>query len=289
LSFQQVHATESECAELRQLVAAKKNATDIRQADANLFQAADKGCLDVAQDMLAKGANPLARRNNGESALHIAARAGEVEIAALLIEHGAKIELRDLKGATPLFIAAESKRKNIVKLLLEHGAIADAPGRSETTPLSAAAFNGNDTIIRQLLAAGAKPATPDQSGKSPIIYAAARGFKSIVEVFLSAGVDINAKYEHSLTLLMWASGHSNDVPPTEGLALATMLVDRGAKFDEVDDRGKSALIIATELGHIEIVQELLRRGANRSIKDKEGKSAADFAVGEAMKALLAAP
>ena len=65
-----------------------------------------------------------------------------------------------------------------------------------------------------------------------------------------------------------------------------MLIDKGANLDEVDDRGKTALMMAAELGHIEAVKELLQRGAKSEIKDKEGKFAVDNAANEEIKKLL---
>lgn len=282
------HATEEECVALQNNIATQKEVTDIRQVDWNLFQAADKGCLEIAKKMLEQGAKAETRRNSGESILHVAARSGGPEIAALLIDHGADIEVRDLKGATPLFVAAEAKRKDIIKLLLARGANPNAPGRSDTTPLAAAAFNGSVPIIKMLLDAKADPKIADRSGKTPIIYAAARGFMPIVLQFLDTGIDVNAKYEHDLTLLMWAAGHANDVPEVEGRALVSALLDRGAKFDEVDDRGMTALMISAELGHVETVEELVKRGAAKDIKSKEGKAALDYAATVPLKSAISA-
>lgn len=91
-------ATEEECVALQNSILTQKDVTDIRQVDWNLFQAADKGCLDIAKKMIERGAKAETRRNSGESILHVAARSGEAEIAVLLIDRGADIELRDLKA-----------------------------------------------------------------------------------------------------------------------------------------------------------------------------------------------
>jgi uncharacterized protein len=280
------YASDEECLALQNKINTKSTVTDIRQVDWNLFEAADKGCLDIAKRMLEQGAKAETRRNSGESVLHVAARSGEVEIAALLIDQGADFELRDLKGATPLFVAVESKRKDMVNLLLARGAKVNAPGRTDTTPLAAAAFNGSVSIIKMLLDAKADPTTADLTGKTATIYAAARGFKPIVEQFLDAGVDVNEHYQHNLTLLMWAAGHANDVPEKEGRALVSALIDRGAKLDEIDDRGMTALMISAELGHVETIQELVSRGAAKDLKSKQGKTATDYALSPAAKSAV---
>jgi uncharacterized protein len=126
----------------------------------------------------------------------------------------------------------------------------------------------------------------DRSGKAAIVYAAARGFSSLMDHLLAAGVDVNARYGNDLTALMWAAGYSNDVPEAEGLATVALLLDKGARIDDSDDRGRTALMIASEAGHTGVVDLLLKRGADPKLKDKSGKNAADLAATEAVKTAL---
>jgi ankyrin repeat protein len=88
---------------------------------------------------------------------------------------------------------------------------------------------------------------------------------------------------------MWAAGHANDVPEEESRALVAMLIERGARLDEADDRGKTSLMIAAEAGHAVVVQELIKHGAAWDVKDKDGKTAADLALNDAVKSALGIP
>ena len=97
-------------------------------------------------------------------------------------------------------------------------------------------------------------------------------------LLLDAGVDVNQTYAHDLTALMWAAGHANIVPAKTGLATVELLVARGARLDVVDDRGRSALMIAAERGHAEIAAWLVAHGADPGLADKEGKTALDLAA-----------
>ena len=284
-----VSANEAECTELKQKLMERGGSAEERVVNVALFGAAEKGCVDLVKELFAAGASVAVRRRGGQSALHVAAEAGETETAALLLDHGAAIDLRDLKGAHALFLAAPAKRKEMVKLLLDRGAQVNLPGRSGTTALAAAAFAGNEAIVKMLLAAGADPNLADISGKTPVLYAAARGFLPIVEALFSAGVDTKSRYAHDLTVLMWAAGHANDVPEEDGVATVKFLLDHGAKLEDRDDRGRTALMIAAELGHAAIVTELLERGARPDDKDKEGKTAADLATTVEVKTALGAP
>jgi ankyrin repeat protein len=266
-----------ECRELSQRYLAERQSAVDRQLNVYLSQAAHKGCAELTLELLKDGASVRARRREGETALHHAVKATEPEVARILLEHGADLELRDLSGATPLFLAIEANRPKTVALLIARGANVNAPGRSAVAPIAAAAFNGNERIVNLLLDRGADATAADNTGKSAIVYAVARGFARIAERLLAAGVDVNARYGHGLTALMWAAGHANDVPERDGLSTTELLLSRGARLDQVDDRGRTALMMAAELGHIEIIKLLLARGADADARDLDGKTAADLA------------
>ena len=122
-----------------------------------------------------------------------------------------------------------------------------------------------------------------------ILYAAARGSAPIVEMLLDAGIDPNARYRADLTALMWAAGHPDNTPVDAALRTVKLLLSRGAKVDLIDDRGRDALMIAAGLGHGAIAQALLDAGADRTLRDKTGKSAIDLASTPEVKAIIAGP
>jgi uncharacterized protein len=117
------------------------------------------------------------------------------------------------------------------------------------------------------------------------VYAAARGFVGIVARLLKAGVDVNARYGNGLTALMWAAGHANDVPDADGVKTTELLLGAGARLNDVDNRGRTALMLAAELGHADVIKLLLARGAAADLRDHEGKTAAELADPAAAAAL----
>ena len=291
-SVMAVHATDAianpqDCQILSGEYAAAKPGERGPNLNNYVFRAADKGCTGLMATLLEDGGSVVMRRTAGETALHHAATSGEVQVARLLLDKGADINERDLKGSTPLFLAAEANRAPMVTFLLERHADPTIAGRSDVTPLSAAVFNGSEPVVSAFLAAGADAKAVDGTGKSAIIYAANRGFTKIVARLLSAGVDANATYAHGLTAMMWAAGYAEDVPEADGLATVTLLLDKGAKLDEVDDRGYSALMTAAGLGHEAVVRLLATRGASTAITGKDGKTATALAASDATKAALA--
>ena len=122
------------------------------------------------------------------------------------------------------------------------------PGRNGITPLSAAAYMGSVPIVELLMEKGADPKTIDNTNKAAIVYAAGRGFPAVVRVFLDHGVDVNARYGHDLTALMWAAGHSDEAGINDVTEEMTLFLDRGAHIDDQDDRGRTALMEKVPVG-----------------------------------------
>src|SRR6185437_291026 len=246
------------------------------EMNAALFSASDKGCLDLVKRLIEAGASVEARDRLGAKPLARAAAAGEPEIVALLLDHGAPIDAQSLDGSTALTQAAEAGRLPVVRLLVERGAQVNLPGRTGITALSAAAYMGSLPIVQFLMEKGADPKVIDTTQKTAIVYAAARGFFPVVRLLLDHGIDVNAKYGNDLTALMWAAGYSAEAGVSDVAEVMTLLIERGARLDEQDNRGRTALMIAAELGHTPAVDLLLAHGADKSLKDKQGKTAGDL-------------
>src|SRR5690242_10346765 len=70
-----------ECRELSQRYAAAKQSAVDRQLNIYLSQAAQKGCLELAAELLQDGASVRARRREGDTALHHAVKASEPDVA----------------------------------------------------------------------------------------------------------------------------------------------------------------------------------------------------------------
>jgi uncharacterized protein len=271
-------AAESErCQELsRRFHAAKPQITAI-EVSQTLFMAADGNCVALATELLDYGASVDARDRLGARPLSHAARFGHLEMVDLLLARGAPIDARNLAGATALYFAAEGSRTAVAKRLIDGGADVKLTGRSGISPVAAAAYAGDDAIVETLLANGADDRLPDDTGKPPVVYAAAAGRLDVVKRLLARQMDINARYPNELTLLMWAAGADEKVQETRVIEVVTFLLDAGAHIDDRDARGRTALMIAAEGGRGEVVNLLLARGADPTLKDKVGKRAADLA------------
>ena len=167
-----------------------------------LHQAAHGGYRDVAELLLAKGANVSARNGGGWTPLHLAA--AHRDVAELLLAKGAKADALTGDGATPLHIAANLGRGDVAELLLAKGANVNARTGYGDTPLHLAAAHRDVTEL--LLAKGADVNAKNNAGWTPLHQAADWGQRDVAELLLASGADVNARNSDGHTPLRLARG-----------------------------------------------------------------------------------
>lgn len=132
------------------------NQTQIQMAMTEADQkAADpdrKLALDVAQKLLALGANPDVQADDGRTALLTALDENCLAVAAALIESGADVNIADNTGRRPAHVAAEKGYADILAALAEKGADLSAQDREGWTARDRAYSTSNNDAVKALLA-----------------------------------------------------------------------------------------------------------------------------------------
>jgi ankyrin repeat protein len=79
--------------------------------------------IDLAEMLLARGANPNLPGGGGFVPLHGAASSGQIDLALLLLKHGADVNAKDDPGKTPLAHAINGQKEEMMAFLRQRGAV----------------------------------------------------------------------------------------------------------------------------------------------------------------------
>ncbi|PQE31241.1 multiple ankyrin repeats single kh domain protein [Rutstroemia sp. NJR-2017a WRK4] len=214
-----------------------------------LVAAAQKGDVEIVHLLLKAGAdvNPPI---SDPTVLEAAVRSGNICLVQLLISLGAKVNHvlpPERKGNfTALEWAVHEEKVILVKLLLREGANAG------DLSLRLAATTGNEEIVRILIDEGAAVNIP-QTGCSTALQAAAEGGNfEIVKILLEKGADVHAPAvtDYGVTALQGAV-------LSRSLRMARLLIKKGADVAAPGSEMGSALEIAAQLGHLDMLKLLL--------------------------------
>ncbi len=157
-----------------------------------------------------------------------------------------------------------------VKELVDKGIDVNATGTSGVTPLFWTMRNIEGFKILLKLGADPNIRFGDQGDQGSVMHWAVRSNdERFLEEALEHGGNPNlvAGQFDETPLIVAAS--------PEGKSKASILLDRGADIDAQRLSGDTAIIVAARLGQFDLVYELLERGADFTIRNKNGRDLLD--------------
>src|SRR5687767_8801544 len=164
-----------------------------------------------------------------------------------------------------------------VRDLLARRTVVDAADRRGLTPLMWAAAGGNAEVVRLLLDGGAAVDRRAGDGSTALMLAAANGFTDIVRALVLKGADVTAA-KGGITARQLALGRRLLQAATEGHDMVVrQVLAMGAPVNVSDERGTTALMIAARNGDLGMMQALLSRGADASVRDGQGRTVFEWA------------
>lgn len=179
-------------------------------------------------------------------------------------------------GTTPLCVCAEKGDIEEINHLLDNGADIDRGNKFGVTPLIKAIESGDPDVVRLLLQRGADPDKSLPNGFTPLMFAARFGRTDVVSALLDHGADafrVNNAGDTAFSIIRSKAGNVTSIfesrIPAVCIAAATgdvqeltKLLQDGAAPEVRDNRGRTALQLAAEAGHLRAVEALLDFGAN---------------------------
>lgn len=115
-----------------------------------LYWAARHGRVDLAKQLIEKGAKVEAVLSNGTTLLHVASEFGHTPFVRLLLNYQIDLNARREKGVVPLVDAVRNGHYDVVELLLQNGANALEKTKDGRTSLAIAKRAGHKEIAKLL-------------------------------------------------------------------------------------------------------------------------------------------
>ena len=160
-----------------------------------LGSAACEGQQDIAEWLIARGADLNARDHVGRIALHCAIMYGHRDFAMWLIGKGSEVNVKGYEGDTPLHLAVQyTENAKLNRMLLDKGANVNERNDHKQTSLHKAIQPGNAAIAQLLIDYGADVNALDGLGHSPLSYAFLydQPDKEIIDLLLRHGANPNS-------------------------------------------------------------------------------------------------
>jgi uncharacterized protein DUF3131/ankyrin repeat protein len=129
-----------------------------------------------------------------------------------------------------------------------------------------AARAGDAQGVRDALSRGANANGEDEGHRPALVWAVASRKADAVAALLDGGAD-PAEQDATVTPLTMATLIGNE-------SLATLLLDRGAPINARDERHMTSLMLAAALGHMDVLDTLVRRPPLRGQQRADGGAAA---------------
>jgi uncharacterized protein len=261
-----------------------------------LLYASREGCLDCVKSLVEAGANVNLADPEGVTPLITAVTNSHFDTAANLLSKGANPNKWDMWGRTALYEAVDLHT-------LPHGGRPDRPSLDATSNLK---------MIELLLASGANPnlqlklLPPFRSvgadrgvdlmistGTTPLLRAA-KGLDAVaMALLIKAGAKVDLANAQEIAPIQAAAGMGSVDADTRGwfttpdtqqrsIAALEILLNAGADINLPGGRrNQTALHGAAFWGWNNVVQYLVTKGAKLDVKDSQGKSVVDAAMGRA--------
>lgn len=275
-----------------------------------LHGASAHGWPDVVLLLNKQGLDQDARDRNGMTSLHEASRNGHVAVVDILLVLGADSTVVDNFGRSPRMVAWQHGNVDIVRILEHHDAVNNSnpvptlneakrpvwsmarlgllvpleqviatrkndlsetePGR-DYSALHWAITANHIEILEILLERGnMSPEKANRYGRTPLHFAAIFGNIPAISALLSHGASVDPEDQWGITPLFIAQAYKH-------FAAGVALIEGGAMVDRNQISVEKMFFEAVRLGKVEVVEILLKKGADKLSRDVEGMTAMQLA------------
>lgn len=249
-----------------------------------LMYAARQGAVSSARALAERGADANLTDPDGTTALVIAVINAHFDLAAMLLDRGADPNVADVTGMAALYAAVDMHTL---------GPMLSRPGPKVTDELDAA------DLVKVLLTHGADPNvrlkrpilgrhhdSGDASlgeGTTPLMRAAKTVDVPVMRILLEQGANaaLTQKDYSTALMIVMSGGRGGAATEAATIEAARLCLEHGVDIDAFNAAGQTAVHLAAQRGADAVVRFLAESGAKLDMKNKQGRTPLDLALGGA--------
>uniref|UniRef100_A0A087XXV1 RING-type E3 ubiquitin transferase n=1 Tax=Poecilia formosa TaxID=48698 RepID=A0A087XXV1_POEFO len=266
-----------------------------------LVKAAANGDLAKVEDILKRPDVDVNGQCAGHTAMQAASQNGHVDVLKLLLKHNVDLEAEDKDGDRAVHHAAFGDEGSVIEVLHRGGADLNARNKRRQTPLHIAVNKGHLQVVKTLLDFGCHPSLQDSEGDTPLHDAISKKRDDMLSVLLEAGADVTITNNNGFNALHHAALRGNPRDSSQALnsisscpwsllfragcyffavtlkllgshieSLRLLIHQGNASLDIQNVNQQTALHLAVERQHTQIVRLLVRAEAKLDVQDKDG-------------------
>ena len=256
--------------------------------------------LSVIRLLLQRGASVNDISDRGDTALYRACKSQQLAVVQVLLEAGADVNLTS-KRLNPLIAAFESRNVRIFNFLVKAGADVKCRSSNNGTclhavinayPFTTGSYRGPVpadivNIVESLIEAGVDVNACSSQGETALYRASKAGYEQIVRLLLEAGAEIDGSTIHGPLHAACEHGHTQVVDMLLQLGADPNISSTSPEnyFNSqflslgvgtsglTTSSGSLPICCAVQKGHADVVNLLLKHGADVNKRDQSGKSA----------------
>lgn len=200
-----------------------------------------------------------------------------------LIQEGGEASLLNLNyknkdGITIMTAALLKKNERVKTTLIEDTKLdIDIQDNAGQSMLAYAVIMDDKDMVQKLLNRKAKIDLVDTNLKTPLITACYLRYYEIIELLCSVGAQINAvDADGNTPLMILVSYPEKENEMIKAYRFLGKFLSYNPNIDMQNNKGKTALMFATEQGDVIKISLLLAAGADATLEDEQGRTVIDY-------------